>query len=230
MSTAAVWCAGWVACIVVVTYVGVISGLDWMWNWYVHIYVNAVVGDVVDVLAVADMLGFVLAPLVIVGCVLASVFAKEKEKKEWWGKALRAVVYAIVAALVLSTAIKVVAGRESPPHFHTSSGLPRMETWVDNSRAFHFGFMNEQVFGGYPSSHATVYMALTVVLAHVVCSRRKEGALEHRDKIVLWVMYAVAVFISLGVALGHHWLTESVAGMMLGLMIGRVVVRSGVSR
>jgi membrane-associated phospholipid phosphatase len=140
----------------------------------------------------------------------------------------RAALLALVVGLALSTSFKALAGRESPPHFHTADRLHLAETWVDNSAAFQFGFMREQVFGGYPSSHATIYFAFAFLMLYIYIYGKRQHAggcttLKVVHSSLLVASFLVALYIAIGVSLGHHWFSEVLAGAMLGLIIARSV-------
>jgi membrane-associated phospholipid phosphatase len=84
---------------------------------------------------------------------------------------------------------------------------------VDNSHNFNFGFFREQVVGGWPSSHTTVAVALAVTLI----------MLYPKSYFIKIFSLGAAAYISLGVTFGFHWFSEFVAGLLLGIVIGRVV-------
>lgn len=88
-----------------------------------------------------------------------------------------------------------------------------MGALVDNSRAFNFGFMNEHVIGGWPSSHTTIAFALATTLSLLLPPRFYVRA----------ILFSVALFIGVGVTFGYHWVSEFVAGACLGVAIGLVV-------
>jgi membrane-associated phospholipid phosphatase len=99
-------------------------------------------------------------------------------------------VYAILLGFSLSTIIKAFTGRTSPPHRHRGEEL----VLIDNSNGFDFGFMNHQVIGGWPSSHATIAFALAVTLSLVLPRRWYIQA----------VLFGIALFIGIGVTFGFH--------------------------
>ncbi len=200
------------------TYCIVASGADWNYNWYVHTYINTRV----DILGFADGLGFFAALSFCLIPALAYFFTRRVHYKQL----TVVVLYVLLVGLSVSTAIKVFAGRESPPHFHPSyaaEGLLKMDTWEDNSTHFQFGFMREQVFGGYPSSHATLFFAFASTYLLYLRARRRH--VRAQEVILVCILYALALFISIGVSFGHHWLSESVAGAVLGVCIGHAVAK-----
>ena len=109
-------------------------------------------------------------------------------------------------ALLVSMALKTFSGRASPPHHTFGADL----AFADDSAAFKFGFMNEPILGGWPSSHATVAFAVAFALVSALPKMRG-----------LYVAsFILAVFIGVGVTLGFHWLSELVAGALIGAGIG----------
>ena len=177
----------------------VFSGLDWQYLLLVMQYVPR------SLLYTADLTGFVVPALLLLGLLVLFWVTKKLLYKIY----LQAVTYAIVLGFTVSTSIKVFTGRTSPPHPRSGD----MSQMVDNSHAFNFGFMREQVFGGWPSSHTTVAFALAVSLTLLLPARLYIRA----------GLFAVSLFIGVGVSFGWHWLSEFVAGACLGTVIGTVV-------
>ena len=202
----------------VLTYILVVTGADWNYNWYVHTYINTRL----DILGFADGLGFLAALLFCTAPALGYFFTGRMHLKY---RAIT-VLSILIIGLSISTGIKALAGRESPPHFHPSyaaEGLVKMDTWRDNSDNFQFGFLREQVFGGYPSSHATLFFAFASQYLFSIRARRQR--LHTREIITAASLCVLALFISIGVSFGHHWLSESVAGALLGICIGHALAQ-----
>jgi membrane-associated phospholipid phosphatase len=175
------------------------SGFDW---WYLT-FVLAHVPQVF--LYSADIMGF-LIPICVPPLLLLVSFLYKKEALRMYA---RAMLYAIILSITLSTIVKAFTGRTSPPHHHNGREL----VMIDNSRDFHFGFMQEHVIGGWPSGHATLAFALAVTLALMLPPRWYIRA----------ALFAIALFIGIGVTFGFHWFSEFVAGALLGSAIGMVV-------
>lgn len=181
------------------TFVLVWTGLDWAYLVYVLAQVPT------PLLFIADFLGFavpILVPLLFF--ILAIAF-----RQPLYRLYTEATLYAVLLGLTLSTAIKTFTGRTSPPHFHHGEE----QALVDNSHAFNFGFLNESVIGGWPSSHATITFAFAVTLTILLPPRWYIRA----------SLFVLALFIGIGVTFGFHWLSEFVAGACLGTAIGLVV-------
>ena len=186
---------------VLVTIFLVFSGLDWS-------YLVFVINNIpVYLLLLTDMLGF-LVPIFLT---LALAFLVWQKKTLVYEIYLKACVYAILLGFSLSTFIKIFTGRTSPPHIGHNETL----NLVDNSRAFNFGFMREQILGGWPSSHATVMFALATTLSILLPAHW----------LIRLGLFSTALFIAIGVTFGYHWFSEFIAGSLLGISIGLVVGR-----
>lgn len=147
------------------------------------------------------MVGFVLPVLLPL---ILFLVAKSKNDKKLLLTA-KATTYTVMLGFTVSTLIKTFSGRQSP-FFHGTFS-------VDNSHNFNFGFLREQVVGGWPSSHTTVAIALATTFI----------LLYPKSILIKVTGVCLAIFIGIGVTFGFHWLSEFVAGVFLGVVIGRVV-------
>lgn len=157
-------------------------------------------------LLIADILGYFL----VISFLLYFWFTKKKIKAFARKRLEIAYLYAIAMSLFVSSLIKAFTGRESPPHH----GDPA--TWVDTSTYFHFGFMNESILGGYPSSHTTIFFALAFVTLYLFPKSKYQKSIQIFS-------FVVAVYIGLGVTLGFHWFSEFFVGALLGYVIAKVI-------
>lgn len=125
--------------------------------------------------------------------------------------ALRRVSIAMFTAesfgLGLSSLYKVFTGRIQPPQFIGNQPL------IDSSHGFHFGFMQNGVFWGWPSSHTTVTFAMITVLI----------TLFPNNKVIRYLGLAFACYVAIGVSMSIHWLSEGAAGVIFGSIIGITV-------
>jgi membrane-associated phospholipid phosphatase len=87
---------------------------------------------------------------------------------------------------------------------------------VDSSHGFQFGFLKGGVFWGWPSSHTTVAFAMAACLI----------ALYPKNKMLVPLSALYALYVGFAVSVTIHWLSEFVAGAIIGSMIGMVVGRS----
>ena len=118
-----------------------------------------------------------------------------------------AVGQAAVIAYVVSSIYKAFTGRMQPEFLTNYSS-------VDITRDFHFGFWQNGIFWGWPSSHTAVAFAAAFVfvfLARNVAMR------------VIAIVYAV--FIAIGAGIGFHWLSDVVAGALFGILIAMIVTQ-----
>ncbi len=182
-------------CGVFVTYLCVTTGFDWWYFRFTWEYVPRAF------LFIADGLVFLIPLLVILGL---CIYGKRKQNKHYTQAGI-SVGLAVLSGFIVSMGIKVFTGRISPPHHGPFD--------VDISGAFQFGFMEHHIMGGWPSSHATVMFALAACLC--ACFPQK-----------LWMMivvYALALFVGIGVTFGFHWFSEFLIGALLGYVVGKSV-------
>jgi len=177
------------------------TGLDWA---YLVFVLNVMPSSL---LFVADLLGFILPVLLM----LSSLIVLFVSRKKIYRMYAEATLYAILLGFSLSTVFKAFTGRTSPPHRHSGEKL----VLIDNSNGFDFGFMNNHVIGGWPSSHTTIAFALAMTLTLLLPKRWY----------IKTTLFGIALFIGIGVTFGFHWLSEFVAGACLGTAIGLVVGR-----
>jgi membrane-associated phospholipid phosphatase len=115
-----------------------------------------------------------------------------------------AVGQAAILGWTISTFIKLFTGR-----------IPPLDTaaLVNNSNGFQFGFYRGGWFNGWPSSHTTVAFAMAIALIQLYPNNKwiKIGA------------WAYAIFIGIGVSTNIHWLSDVIAGALIGYTIGKNV-------
>jgi membrane-associated phospholipid phosphatase len=178
----------------------VTSGLDFQFLLWAREHTSFVL------LLVADTLGYLL----VISFLLYLWLTKKKIKSFAQKRFEAAYLYAIAVSLFISSLIKTFTGRESPPHH----GNPA--TWIDTSAHFNFGFMNESILGGYPSSHTTVFFALAFVTLYLFPKSKYTKGIQVFS-------FVVATFIGLGVTLGFHWFSEFFVGVLLGFVVAKII-------
>lgn len=183
--------------IIIGTFIIVMSGFDWDYFIFVQKYIPKMF------LFIFDIFGFLFPTLLIIGLFIYN----QKKKTEFSRRIFTANFYAVFMALLSSMFIKVFTGRISPPL------RGDINTWIDNSHAFQFGFMREQIIGGFPSSHTTVFFALAFTLYY----------LFPKNKLLHLLSFLIAFSVSLGVTIGFHWFSEFFAGGILGFVIGKII-------
>jgi membrane-associated phospholipid phosphatase len=76
--------------------------------------------------------------------------------------------------------------------------------------------MRKGIFDGWPSGHATTAVSIAASLSEIYP--------ESRESHVVW--YGVAAYVAFGVSTNIHWLSDSVAGALVGYSIGKTVGKS----
>lgn len=173
------------------------------WNYF--IYVNSHFNKFI--LFFTDMLGFVIPVLFLIFIGIYTYLYKNHETRKIHLYKLHVLANSILLGFFSSVIIKILTGRQSPP----DHGL--VESWVNNSHNFKMGLLQEQILGGFPSSHTTVFFAL----AFTICF------LYPKNYLLKYSSLLVALFVGLGVSLGWHWFSEFYAGIILGLVVAKIV-------
>jgi membrane-associated phospholipid phosphatase len=117
-----------------------------------------------------------------------------------------ALLQAELIGLLISSGYKAITGRDHPLRIIIQ----------DNSRVFHFGWMRNGVFWGWPSSHTTIAFAMALVIVRLYPKSRWLGLMA--------ILYAG--YVGVGVSVTIHWFSDFVAGAIIGAVIGVVVGRS----
>ncbi len=107
------------------------------------------------------------------------------------------------SAWLISSTYKAFTGRTQPEFLTTFNTL-------DISHGFHFGFWQNGIFWGWPSSHACVAVAGAIILAYAFS----------RYRAVVYGTYLYAAFVAVGAAIGFHWLSDAIAGVLIGYAVG----------
>lgn len=184
----------WHALFILVTGFIVFSGLDWAYYEATRIPTLLALGFT------AGMFGFVVPVFLPLGMLLSARVNKNARE--------RVVAFSLMQAGILGLGIsslyKVFTGRV---------GLPYIAEAIDTSHVWQFGFYRGGAFQGWPSSHTSVAFAMSVALI----------MLYPEKKWLRYVAIGYAFFIGLGASVGFHWLSDFVAGAILGTLIGIVV-------
>lgn len=181
---------------IVLTYIIVMSGFDW---WYFNV-------------TRIHLLQNILFPAVIIGLVLPVILpvifyiVGRAQKSERSIHTAYALFQTEIISYVISIFYKAITGR-IPPLFIDSA--------IDISRKFNFGFLRNGIFWGWPSSHTTVAFAMAVTLI----------TLYPRNKILKYGALLYALYVGLGVSISIHWFSEFIAGIIFGSIAGVVVGR-----
>jgi membrane-associated phospholipid phosphatase len=119
-----------------------------------------------------------------------------------------AIAQAELIGALISSSYKAVTGRVHPPF--------RINTGVDLSHDFRFGFLRGGVFWGWPSSHTTIAFAMAATVVMLLPKQRWLGTIA--------ILYAS--YIGIGVSMNIHWFSDFAAGLIIGTVIGVVVGKS----
>jgi membrane-associated phospholipid phosphatase len=179
------------------TYAMIKTGIDWEWNRLA--YNN-------QALAYAGMPAGIIGALLPIGLPLGLYLYGRRAENYGYQVAGLAMGQAAILALGITSTIKFFTGRRPP-------GIMDQDSGPDYSGDWAFGIMNRGVFNGWPSSHTAVAFAMAAALTELYPESwgLKIGA------------YSYAVFIGAGMSLMAHWLSDSVAGALVGYAIGKSV-------
>jgi membrane-associated phospholipid phosphatase len=179
------------------SYALVHTGIDWDWNRL------AVDNQALPYIGMpAGIIGFILP----IGLPLGLFFYGKSAENYGYQVAGLAMGQAAMLAVGISTTMKAFTARRSP-------GIGDKEPGPDYSADWAFGFMNREVFNGWPSSHTAVAFAMAAALTEL-----------YPDSLGLKIgAYSYAALIGGGMSLMAHWLSDSVAGALVGYAIGKSV-------
>jgi membrane-associated phospholipid phosphatase len=191
---------------ILLTFLIVTSGFDW------NFFLFAASAKWSNYFFPALMLGSLL-PILLPLILLISGFILKNKKTLTIGLAQ---TQAAILGSFVSSIYKSFTGRIQPPaHFHET--VINLSTLVDNSHAFQFGFWRHGIFWGWPSSHTTIAFSMAVAVF----------VLFPKNKIIRFLAIFYAFFVGVGVAVTSiHWLSEFVAGAIIGTLIGVVIGKS----
>jgi membrane-associated phospholipid phosphatase len=197
----------WHASAIVLTIVIVASGGDWA-------YYRSTRAELFSELArPALRLGMFIPVLGSLAVLLAGEVARKRRviTTAW------ALGQAALLAYMITSCYKAVTGRRPPPfHGHFETLASNASALVDSSHGFQFGFLRGGIFWGWPSGHTTVAFSMSLCLI----------MLYPRNRLLVLGALLYAFYIGLGISVTIHWLSEFVAGALIGSVIGMTVGRS----
>lgn len=117
-------------------------------------------------------------------------------------------VQAVALGYIISSSYKALTGRVPPSH--------SLNTLIDLSKEFQFGFLDGGIFWGWPSSHTTIAFAMAFAI----------WSAYPRHIFIKYTALIYAIYIGLGVSLSIHWFSDAVAGAIFGSVIGLSIGRS----
>jgi membrane-associated phospholipid phosphatase len=186
----------WLALAIALTYIIIVSGFDWTYSVFFRhgfLYNLFFPG--------AGLLGFVV-PVFLPLSLLAIGKLRQSTKITNTAWALG---QAALLGVVLSSFFKVFTGRPGPELL--SGGV------IDITHIFRFGIFRGGIFWGWPSSHTTVAFAVCVALIY----------LYPKNKTIIVTALLFALYIGFGASMSFHWLSDCIAGAILGTLIGHAV-------
>ena len=184
---------------IVLTFVIAISGLDWYWNLLNahHLY-----GPIDHAVLLLGTIVPFLGPLI--------TFAYGKlGKKRKVATAGLLLWQSMFIAMIVQSFYKAFTGRV-PPWSSELNG-------EDLSLLFRFGFLRGGIHAGWPSGHTMIAFAMTVSLMKFLPEKKWP-----------WMCaLPYAAFMGIGMNVSTiHWLSDTVAGMLIGIAIGLTVGKS----
>ena len=190
------WNIIWHVLAIVITYAIVVSGSDW--QYLVWIRGTTYKG----VFFPAIIIGGIL-PIIVPGALLLVGWMSSKKNYVRVGALL---AQAAIAGSIISSIYKAFTGRVQPNIYNLT---------LDSSREFLFGFWRHGIFWGWPSSHTTIAFASAWAL--IIAFPKK--------KVLAVVVLLYALYVGVGVSFNIHCVSESVAGTIIGSVIGIAVGR-----
>ncbi len=160
---------------IVLTYIIVMSGFDW---WYFKVTRIAILQNI-------------LFPAVILGLVLPFFLPPifyimgRVQKSAQTINVAYALFQAEIVSYIISIFYKSITGRIPPIY---------IDPVIDISKKFNFGFLENGVFWGWPSSHTTVAFAMAVTLI----------MFYPKNKVLKYSALLGALYIGFGVSISIH--------------------------
>jgi membrane-associated phospholipid phosphatase len=184
---------------IVLTFILVVSGFDW------YFFEVTRSPYFYFIIMAAGIGGFFVPVVVPVGMFIIGELRKDVSLIS----ASAVSAQAVIIAWLVSSTYKAFTGRIQPEFLTNTSA-------IDISRDFNFGFLQHGIFWGWPSSHAAVACALAAALI----------VFYGKNKVVQYSALFYAILIASGAAIGFHWFSDVVAGVVIGALVGVVVARA----
>ena len=117
---------------------------------------------------------------------------------------------AVLVSFTVTTLLKALTGR-SPPDAETPHDVDK------RSRHFRYGFLRSGIIHGWPSGHTMTNMALAASLSSYFNDSKRVKYYAYG-----WAAYVMAAA-TFGAQGGVHWLSDVVAGGLMGWVIGTTI-------
>ncbi|MDR0409478.1 MAG: phosphatase PAP2 family protein [Spirochaetaceae bacterium] len=186
------------------TYLFIETGMDWKWR---NISYNNL--RLAKLGAPSLFIGYVV-PAIVPIVAYTSGRSLKNEKLQITGLAL---AQSVLVTLAIQSPLKMISGRAMPGIINTLDHTRRSE--LDDFSG-EFDWFNMNPIRGWPSGHTACAFAAAAVVAEMYPS----------NFFLKVAAYSYATFIGLGVTLNVHWLSEAVAGALIGYAVGKTVGRS----
>jgi membrane-associated phospholipid phosphatase len=186
----------WHLVAMILTYLLVVSGFDWFYFCFTRshglrmcMWPAVVIGQIIPL----------CVPLYLL--LMGGITRNPRTRRTAWALGQAALLGWFIASLY-----KAFTGRIHLP----------LDTIVDTSHVFRFGFMRGGIFWGWPSSHTATAFAMAFTLF----------TLFPRQKLVRIAVVIYAFYIGIGVSMTIHWFSDFVAGAIIGTVIGVTIGKS----
>jgi membrane-associated phospholipid phosphatase len=146
------------------------------------------------------------------------------EQKSFYSQYAFGLTQTAVLGLFWSSLYKAFTGRMGPEFDKYDSSLS------DYSKDWAFGILQRGVFDGWPSGHTTIAIAFCVVFYYykpvttnpsLIKQWEKSPFRSYRKYILIY-----AFFVPFGISTNIHWLSDVIAGILIGLTIGQSVLKT----
>ena len=187
----------WHIAAITLTFVLVTTNADW------YYFVNARSMPVRYLFFPALFFGGILPLLVLLYLLISGYITKSEMRKTL----ALAMGQAVCIGGFIAAFYKAFTGRIQPNIRDITTNI---------SRNFNFGFLKNGMFWGWPSSHTTIAFAMAVTLIK----------LFPLNKVITILCLLYALYIGIGVSFSIHWLSEFIAGAIIGSLAGKVAAES----
>jgi len=189
------------------TWVLIKTGLDWKWSRLA--YNNAWMPNIGGIF---NYIGYAVPPLTPIAVYLAGMAVKNEK--------LQITALALTQSLMLTVSIqtlsKITTARTFPGIVDGWDSSVSKRSGRTDDYSGEFNWFNLEIISGWPSGHAAHAFAAAATIAQI-----------YHDKPLLKVAgYTYAFLLGLGMSVYDHWVSDVVAGALIGLAIGTTVGRS----
>ena len=188
----------------------IVYGLDWSYFLFFQRY------RFLQILLFPAVLFGALVPLILPPAIY--LYSK-KENLPYLQPLAYGFTQAAVLGAIWSSIYKGLTGRTGPEIFEEFEG--------DYSMEFAFGVLRKGVFDGWPSAHTSIAWALAVVFFcyRPELSEKKNISLESLPKFLRFRRFGFlfAIYVGCGVSTNIHWLSDAIAGLLIGITVGLAV-------